>query len=166
MNTQIKDLKDLFVEQSREFYYASRMEQKELPGIQKEVSNPRLKKMIERQIDIAKSETDHFEQVFEKINLMLEVETNEYGESIFKQTKKLIDRTPNPRVRDIVIINSLQKLTHNNITDLDSLFSSALKIGEREMSRYLNRVMNDEIQVDKELSELAVKEINNKALVH
>jgi ferritin-like metal-binding protein YciE len=97
---------------------------------------------------------------------MLEVETNEYGESIFKQTKKLIDRTPNPRVRDIVIINSLQKLTHNNITDLDSLFSSALKIGEREMSRYLNRVMNDEIQVDKELSELAVKEINNKALVH
>lgn len=164
MNKKIENLRDLFIEQGRELYDASKQEQKELPNIQKKVSNQQLIQVIDRQLNAAKNQNSQLQQAFKKLNVSPEGEKNQCFQSIFKQTKSLIDRCKDPAVCDAAIVNSIQQLNHNKITGFGSLSSYAKEIGQEEISSSLHETLDEEKAIDNELSELAENEINKKAV--
>ncbi|ELR69517.1 Hypothetical protein C900_05049 [Fulvivirga imtechensis AK7] len=164
MTTKLENLKDLFLEQGRELYDAAKQEQKELPGIQKQVTNQQLRKIIDRQLDVANTEIRYLDEAFKKLNASAQGEKNHCCESIIKQTKSLIDRSKDAEVRDAVIVNSIQRLNHNKITGFGSLTSYAKEIGHKEIADSLHKALEQEKGIDQDLSNLAEKEINRKAV--
>ena len=164
MSKKINNLKDLFVEQGRELYDSSLQEEKELVAIENHVSNIELKNVINRQLNTAKDQRTRLDKAFKTINAKVEGEKNECCQAVFRKTQSLIDRSGDPRIKDAVIINSIQRLNHGKIAVLGSLASYAKEIGYPEIAFSIHETLNEEKAIDRELTDLAEKEINQKAL--
>jgi len=164
MESRINNLQDLFLEQSKELYDVSEQEQRELPLIQQKVTNPLLRKIITRQINVAKNQGIRLKSTLKTFNTDVSGERSECCRAVFKQAKGLIDRTQDERVRDAAIISSVQRLNHNNITSLGSLASFAKEIGHFEIANTLHETINEEKAIDLELSNLAKSGVNKKAV--
>ena len=163
MNRKIENLKDLFIEQGRELYDAALLVQEELPKIQKKVSNPKLRAIIEQEILTAKKEEEGMQEIFRDINEKPEGEKNECCSAVLSHSKKIINRSKDAMVRDAAIINSLQRLNHNKITGFGSMTAYAKEIGRDKIAHQLHEKLEREKELDKELSFLAQHEINHKA---
>lgn len=164
MKNKLENLKDLFIEQGRELYDASKQEQNELPIIRNRIKSEALKKVIDRQLTSAKKQNLRIQEALKKVNTTPEGVKSESFQSVLKQAKNLIERTEDNGVRDAAIVNSIQRLNHNKITGLGSLASYAKEIGHQDIAKSLHEVLDEEKALDKELSDLAQKEINRKAL--
>lgn len=164
MSRNVRNLRDLFIEQGRELYDAFQQEQKELPKIQLKANNQELKRIINNQLDMAENESIQLEGAFRKLNASPKGEKSECYQSIFKQTKNLIDRSKDSEIRDAAIINSVQRLNNNKITDFKSLLTYAKEIGQEETASSFYEALNEEKDIDRELTDLAEKEINKKAV--
>ncbi len=164
MNGKIENLKDLFLEQGRELYNAAMLSQKELPLIRKAASSPKLRNVIDRELITAKRETDRIKSVFKNMHEDPLGEKSECCEAVLNHSKKMIKRSPDPKVRDAVIINSIQRLNHNKITGFGSMASYAKEIGKETFADSLYQALLEEKALDKELSILAESEINHNAV--
>lgn len=164
MSTKIENLKDLFIEQGRELYNASRQEEKELPNIQKASTNSRLSLLIDRKINLSKEQKDRLHQVFNKLGQRPEGETSECCKAVLKQANSLIARSTDPEIKDAAIITAVQRLNHAKITGLGTLTSYAKEIGENEIANSLHEALVQEKVIDSELSELAEQRINKSAV--
>jgi len=165
MNGKIENLKDLFLEQGRELYDASLLAQKELPLIKKEVSSPKLRNVIDRELLTAKREADRIEAVFKNMHVDPLGEKNECCTAVLNHTKKMIKRSADPKVKDAAIINSIQRLNHNKITGFGSMASYAREIGQETFADSLYQALLEEKALDKELSILAESDINHQAAI-
>jgi ferritin-like metal-binding protein YciE len=160
----MENLKDLLIEQGRELYDASRQEQKELPKIQQQVTNPKLRNVIARQLDTARTQTQRLQDAFRKLNASPEGEKNECAQSILKQAKSLIDRSRDAEIRDAAIVNTIQRLNHTKVASFGSLASYAREIGQEDLARMFHESAASEKDFDRELTQLAEKEINRNAV--
>ncbi len=165
MNKEIQNLKDLFVEQGRELFDATRKLQGELPGIQKQVTNQNLQTLLQKQLKSAKEQNHQIQNAFTRLNLSPEGETSECCESIIRQTRSLIKRSPDSHVRDAAIIGCIQRLNHFNITSLGSLAAYAKNIGQETTATSLHNALEIEKAIDKDLSKLALETVNREAFV-
>lgn len=160
---KIGSLKDLFIEQGRELYDASRQEQKELPSLRQQARNSDLKKIIDRQITTARDQSERIEKAFKKLNVNPEGVKNACCESMIKRAQELAGQSTTDEVRDAGIINSIQRLNHTKITGFGSLTAYAREIDQPEIATSLHTSLEEERDIDKDLSRLAEKEINKKA---
>jgi len=164
MSNKIENLRDLFIEQMRELYDASKQEQDELPKIQNEIGNQQLKKVLDTQLNTSKNRSIRLHQTFKKLNISVNGEKSECYKSVIKDTKNLIERSVDLKVRDAAIINSIQRLNHNKIAILGALTSYARQLGYEDIASSFHEALNEEKAIDKELTILAKREINKKAL--
>lgn len=164
MSKEIQNLRDLFIEQGRELFDASRQQQGELPKIKTQVTNQKLAQLIERQVKSAKDQNRRIQESFGKLNMSPEGETSECCISIIRQTQNLIQRSQEIHVRDAAIINSVQRLNHHNITGLGSLAAYAKSIGHPEIASSLHHALEVEKEIDDDLSELAEDTVNKGAV--
>jgi len=163
MSRKIENLKDLLIEQGKELYDTFQLEQKELPQIRKNIYNPQLRNMVDRQLEMGKNEMRHLAKILDGFNTSPKGEKNEAGHTILSQTKQLIKRSTDVKVRDAIIINGLQHLNHNNVSSLGSLAAFAREIGENGIAASLYETLTEEKMIDRELSNLAEHGINRKA---
>lgn len=159
----IKDLRDLFIEQGRELYEASRQEENALPGILQQTHNSGLRTIINKELETARIQRNRLEDAFRKLKVEPKGEKNTCCESIINQTMDLIQRSTVPEVRDAVIINTIQRLNHLKMTGFGSLAAYAQQIGEKEISHIVHEALEEERGIDRDLSHLAEKEINARA---
>jgi ferritin-like metal-binding protein YciE len=164
MGKKIKNLKDLFIEQGRELYDSSIQEEKQLGIIENHAWNTKLKNVINRQLSTARDQRDRLTSAFKTLNTQIEGEKNECSQAVLRKTQSLIDRSHDQRIKDAVIINSIQRLNHTKIAGLGSLASYAKEIGHPEIAHSIQETLEQEKAIDRELSDLAEKEINQKAL--
>ena len=160
---KLENLRDLFIQHGRELYDCNEQEIAELPKILNEVSSPQLRKILERQLNKAENQRVRMREAFLKIN------SNPAGEecvptrSILKQVHDRIEKSQQENVKDAGIIAGIQILNHRKISGLGSAISFAREIGQEESARSFHEALLEEKEIDKELSELAEKEINRRA---
>lgn len=164
MTTPIKSLNDLFIDQARELYDAAKLEKKELPKIQKQVHNQKLRQVIDRQLSLNHQEIQRLEEAFKQMGQKPTGGKSECCEAIIKHTHQIIKRSPEAVVRDAGIVGSLQRLNHNKITSLGTLSAYAGDIHHKKLATALHQAVDDEKAIDSELSEIAQKEINRNAM--
>ncbi len=164
MSKKLENLRDLFLEQGRELYDASRQEQEELPIIQKAVGNQHLRMLLASLLNTSLNRSVRLKQVFKKLNISPDGEKCEYARSILKDTRNLIARSLGLKVSDAAIINSIQRLNNSRIASLGALASYAKQFGYEDISSSLHETMIEEKKIDEELRKLAEREVNKKAL--
>lgn len=165
MIQEIKDLKDLFIAQGRELYDATIQEQQELPSIRDEVRDDKLRSIINRQLTTSKDQAMRLQEAFKTLEITMEGEKDEFCKTILDKTKDIIKRSKDSKVRDAAIISSIQRLNHNKISAFGTLRAYANEIGQDKIANTLYIKMQEEKDIDSQLSSLAEMEINKKALL-
>jgi ferritin-like metal-binding protein YciE len=157
-------LRELFVEELKDIYWAEKHLTKALPKLMKAATSEELAAAIENHLAETETQVERVEQVFEMLEMTARAKKCEAMEGLVKEAQSVIEEFPKgSAVIDAGIIIASQKVEHYEIAAYGSLVQLAKTMGENEIADLLQETLDEEKQADETLTELAVSGINIQA---
>ena len=154
-------LRDLFIEELRDIYWAEKHLTKALPKMKKAATSKELAAAFEDHLAVTEQQIERVEQVFELLELTPRAKKCEAMEGLVKEAQSVIEELPKgSSVIDAGLIISGQKVEHYEIAAYGSLVQLAKTMGETEVANLLQQTLDEEKEADQLLTELAVTGIN------
>lgn len=161
MQTEETMLKELFVEELKDIYWAEKHLVKALPKMKKAASSPELATAFESHLAVTEKQIERVEQVFEMLEMIPRTKKCEAMEGLVKEAQNVMEEFPKgSAVIDAGLIISGQKVEHYEIAAYGSLVQLAKTMGENEIADLLQQTLDEEKQGDRLLTELALSGIN------
>ncbi len=161
---KLMNLKDLLADNAERFYNAEQYEQKNLPELRKQSKSPELHKIMDRQLQNSKNRSGHLEGLLKQLNVKPNNNRrNQTAENIFEAANELTKKCGNDQTRDAALISSLQQLSHYGQSECGVACTYAKTLGFNEVADQLHRTLEEEKEIDRQLSKLAMDSINRKA---
>jgi ferritin-like metal-binding protein YciE len=157
-------LRELFVEELKDIYWAEKHLTKALPKMKKAATSEELADAIETHLAETENQIERVEQVFELLEMTPRAKKCEAMEGLVKEAQNIIEEMPKgSAVIDAGLIIAAQKVEHYEIAAYGSLVQLAKTMGENEIADILQETLDEEKKTDELLTELAVSSINIKA---
>lgn len=157
-------LRELFVEELRDIYYAEKLLVKTLPKLAKAATSEELRGAFEDHLTVTEEQVGRVEEVFEMLDLPSRAKKCDAMEGLVKEAQSAIQDLPKgTMVRDAGLIICAQKVEHYEIAAYGSLVQLARTMGEDEVAEVLQQTLNEEKESDELLTQLAISGINLKA---
>lgn len=156
-------LRDLFVDQLKDIYWAEKALTKALPKMIKNASSKELITALKEHLEITKQQIERAEQVFETIGEKAVAKKCLAMEGLIKEAEEIMQSTEVGVVRDAGIISASQKVEHYEIATYGTLCSFAKTLGEDKAASLLAETLSEEKEADEKLSEIAESAINVEA---
>lgn len=157
-------LRELFVEELKDIYYAEKLLLKALPKMSKAATSEELRLAFEEHRAVTEEQVGRCEEVFEMLDMPARAKKCEAMEGLVKEAQQAIEELPKgTMVRDAGLIISAQKVEHYEIAAYGSLVQLARTMGENEIASLLEETLNEEKETDQMLTELAISGINISA---
>ncbi|HEU0109576.1 MAG TPA: ferritin-like domain-containing protein [Flavisolibacter sp.] len=154
-------LKELFVEELKDIYWAEKHLTKALPKMKKAATSEELANAFEEHLAITETQIGRIEQVFEMLGMTARAKKCEAMDGLVKEAQNVIDEMPKgSMVIDAGLIIAGQKVEHYEIASYGSLVQLAKTMGETEIAELLQETLDEEKEADQLLTELAVSGIN------
>lgn len=154
-------LKELFIEELRDIYWAEKHLTKALPKMKKAATSQELAAAFEDHLAVTEKQVQRVEQVFEMLDMTARAKKCEAMEGLVKEAQNIIEELPKgSAVIDAGLIIAGQKVEHYEIAAYGSLVQLAKTMGENEVADLLQQTLDEEKQADQLLTELAVSGIN------
>lgn len=155
---------DLFVQELRDIYHAEKQLVKALPKMAKAASATNLRQAFEQHLEQTRNQVQRLEQVFDQLDVRVRGRTCEAMEGLIEEAKEIMDEVKQPAVLDAALIAAAQKVEHYEIATYGSLVTYAESLGNKQAAELLAQTLAEEKQTDEKLTQLAVSEVNQKAL--
>ncbi len=160
----MKTLKDLFMHQLRDIYYAEKQILKALPEMAKQADSDQLRKAFEDHLEETKGQKDRLEQVFKLLDTEPKGETCPAIDGIIKEHKEIASETDDADALDAAMIANAQAVEHYEITRYGTLIAWADQLGlPAEVKSLLQQTLDQEYNADSSLSQLAESKLNKQA---
>ena len=157
-------LKELFIEELKDIYWAEKHLVKALPKMRKAATSEELATAFEEHLAVTQEQVARVEQVFEMLEMTPRAKKCEAMEGLVKEGQEIIEELPKgSAVIDAGLIIAAQKIEHYEIAAYGSLVQLAKTMGENEIAELLNQTLEEEKETDQLLTELAVSGINISA---
>jgi len=157
-------LRELFVEELRDIYWAEKHLTKALPKMKKAATSEELAAAFDEHLAVTETQIGRVEEVFELLEMTARAKKCEAMEGLVKEAQSLIEELPKgSAVIDAGLIIAAQKVEHYEIAAYGSLVQLAKTMGENEIADLLQQTLDEEKQADQLLTELAVSGINISA---
>lgn len=157
-------LKELFIEELKDIYWAEKHLTKALPKMKKAATSEELANAFDEHLAITEEQVARVEQVFELLDMTPRAKKCEAMEGLVKEAQSVIEDLPKgSAVIDAGLIIAGQKVEHYEIAAYGSLVQLAKTMGENEIADLLQQTLDEEKEADKLLTELAVSGINISA---
>ena len=154
-------LKELFVDELKDIYWAEKHLTKALPKMRKAATSEELANAFEQHLTVTEGQIERIEQVFELLEMTARAKKCEAMEGLVIEAQNLMDELPKgTMVRDAGLIIAAQKVEHYEIAAYGSLVQLAKTMGQNEIADILQETLNEEKEADQLLTELAVSGIN------
>jgi ferritin-like metal-binding protein YciE len=154
-------LKELFVDELKDIYWAEKHLTKALPKMKKAATSGELATAFEDHLAVTEKHIERVEQVFEMLEMTPRAKKCEAMEGLVKEAQNLMEELPKgSAVIDAGLIIGGQKVEHYEIAAYGSLVQLAKTMGENEIANLLQQTLDEEKQADQLLTELAVSGIN------
>jgi ferritin-like metal-binding protein YciE len=154
-------LRELFVEELKDIYWAEKHLTKALPKMKKASTSEELANAFEEHLEVTYAQIERIEQVFEMLEMPARAKKCEAMDGLVKEAQGHIDEFPKgTMVRDAALIISAQKVEHYEIAAYGSLVQLARTMGENDIADLLEETLEEEKEADQTLTELAVSGIN------
>ena len=164
MKSEETMLKELFIEELRDIYWAEKHLTKALPKMRKMATSEELAAAFEEHLAVTEEQIVRCEQVFEMLGLTPRAKKCEAMEGLVKEAQGIMEELPKgSAVIDAGLIIAGQKVEHYEIAAYGSLVQLAKTMGENEIADLLQLTLDEEKQTDQLLTELAVSGINISA---
>lgn len=159
-----KELMDLFEDSLKDIYWAEKALLKELPKMQKNASNTKLKKAIEDHIVQTQNQVTRLEKCFTALEKKAQGKKCDAMEGLLEEGKGIMEETQPGPVRDAGIISAAQKVEHYEIASYGTLAAFAKVLGEKECLKLLLQTLNEEKKCDLLLTKIADTALNTDAM--
>lgn len=157
-------LKEFFVEELKDIYYAEKKIAKTLPKMKKAATSEELKQAFESHLTMTEQHVQRLEQVFELLGEKAKAKTCEAIEGIVKEGEEIIsDTEKNTATRDVGLIFAAQKVEHYEIATYGGLAQLAETLGLSQASQILHTTLEEEKQTDLLLTTIAENHVNYEA---
>ncbi len=157
-------LKELFVEELKDIYWAEKHLTKALPKMAKAATSEELMNAFQTHLAQTEEQINRVEQVFEILEMTPRAKKCEAMEGLVMEAQQAIEDTDKgTATRDAALIISAQKVEHYEIASYGSLVQLAKTIGLNDAIQMLQQTLDEEKQTDVLLTELAVSSVNINA---
>ena len=154
-------LKELFIDELRDIYWAEKHLTKALPKMKKSATSEELATAFEDHLAVTEKQIERVEKVFELLDMTPRAKKCEAMEGLVKEAQNIMEELPKgSSVIDAGLIIAGQKVEHYEIAAYGSLVQLAKTMGENEVANLLQQTLDEEKQADQLLTELAVSGIN------
>lgn len=157
-------LKELFIEELRDIYWAEKHLVKALPKMRKACTSQELAAAFEDHLAVTEGQVERVEQVFELLDMAPRAKKCDAMEGLVKEAQGVIEDTDTgTATRDVALIIAAQKVEHYEIATYGSLVQLAKTMGRDDIAELMQATLDEEKETDVLLTELAVSGININA---
>lgn len=163
-NSEETKLKELFIEELRDIYWAEKHLVKALPKLRKACTSQELANAFQDHLAVTEEQVVRVEQTFELLDMAPRAKKCEAMEGLVKEAQGVIEDTDTgTATRDVALIIAAQKVEHYEIATYGSLVQLAKTMGRDDIAELMQATLNEEKETDVLLTELAVSGININA---
>jgi ferritin-like metal-binding protein YciE len=159
-----KTLETLFHDSLKDIYYAEKKILRTLPKMAKGASSAELKAAFQKHRDQTEGQVERLEQVFELMGKRAQGKTCPAIDGIIEEGQEILEEYEGSPALDAGLISAAQAVEHYEITRYGTLRRWAQLLGMREAADLLAVTLQEESQTDEELTALAEKQVNVKAM--
>lgn len=157
-------LRQLFLKELKDIYWAEKNLLKALPKLQKAATSEELANAIGEHIMVTEKQVTRVEEVFGLMDEKPKAEKCEAMEGLIEEGEEVIkDTEDGSATRDAGIIIASQKVEHYEIAAYGSLVQLAITLGEDDVADILSEILNEEKEADQLLTKIAEEDINYEA---
>jgi ferritin-like metal-binding protein YciE len=153
-------LRQLFVDELKDIYWAEKALTKALPKMSKKATSEELQNSLEDHLKVTEDQVTRLEQVFGLLNIKPQAKKCEAMSGLIKEAEQIMSETEEGVVRDAGIISAAQKVEHYEIATYGTLCAFAKTLGESEAADLLAQTLGEEKDADETLSQIAETSIN------
>jgi ferritin-like metal-binding protein YciE len=154
-------LKELFIDQLKDIYWAEKHLTKALPKMEKAATSEELKQAFADHLAVTEEHISRLEEVFEMMEEEPRAKKCDGMEGLVKEGESVIEETEaGTATRDAGIIIGAQKVEHYEIAAYGSLVQLAKTIGKEDVAEILQTTLDEEKKADELLTNIAVSSIN------
>ena len=151
----------LFTDCLKDIYWAENHLIKALPKMAKATSVERLEKAILDHLDQTKTHAERLKQVFELLGREPKAKKCDAMEGLTKEGEAAIENTDTTSpARNLAIIMASQKVEHYEIASYLGIIKLADNLGYTEISEILTDTLNEELESDALLADIAANDIS------
>ncbi len=157
-------LKDFFVDELKDIYWAEKHIVTTLPKMQKAATSGELKNAFETHTEQSKTHVSRLEQAFELLGEKAQAKKCDAMAGIIEEGKGIIEETEKgTATRDVGLILAAQKVEHYEISTYGGLAQLATTLGLTDVADILNETLQEEKDTDKLLTQIAESDVNYDA---
>lgn len=157
-------LREFFVEELKDIYWAEKKLVTTLPKLQKAATTNELKDAFGEHLEATKGHVGRLEQVFQLLDEKAQAKKCEAMEGIVKEGESVIEDTEEgTATRDVALIMAAQKAEHYEIATYGGLKQLATTLGLQEVADLLEATLEEEKQADETLTGIAENNVNYEA---
>lgn len=157
-------LKELFVDELKDIYWAEQHLVKALPKMIKGATSDELKQTITDHLEQTKNHVTRLESAFESIGEKARAVKCEAMAGLLKEAEELLEETDKgTEVRDVAIISASQKVEHYEIASYGTMRTLAGVLGFTEAQKILDETLAEEKEADSLLTQVAENYVNEAA---
>lgn len=160
-----KNLRDLFVDELKDIYWAETALTKAIPKMVKNATSEDLVIALKGHLEVTKDHIARLAEVFTCLDEKMEAKKCLAMEGLLAEAEEIMNHTEEGMVRDAGIISAAQKVEHYEIATYGTLCAFAKTLGEDEAANILLETLNEEKEADKKLTEIAESFINSRAAI-
>ena len=159
----VKSMEDLFLHTLKDIYYAEKLVLRIMPKMMKQASSPELKQAFEKHHTETEKQIERLDQIFEECNSAARGIRCEAMDGILAEAKDMMEEVEDAEVRDAGLVAAAQSIEHYEISRYGTLAAWAQQLGMKNAPKLLQQTLEEEKKADRQLSELALQKINQKA---
>ena len=163
--TTVTNLSELFVDMLKDIYYAEKKILKALPKMEKAVGkDSKLATAFNKHFHETEGQVQRLEQVFELIGEKPKGKTCAAIEGLTEEAEELMKEVDCQATLEAGLLAGAQAVEHYEIARYGTLIEWAKMLGYKEAVKLLEETLNQEKKTDQSLNDMAVREINQRAL--
>lgn len=154
---KIESLRELYVEELKDLYFAETQITKALPKMAKAATSETLKLAFENHLEETKEQIKRLEQIFAHLDESPRGKTCEGMKGLLKEGDELMNEDVDPEVLDAGLISAAQRVEHYEMAGYGTVRTYAELLGEDDAVSLLEMTLKEEKAADSKLSRAANK---------
>lgn len=163
LTMKIQSLRDLYIHELNDLYSAEKQLTKALPKMAKAATNEDLAAAFDDHLAQTERHVERLEKLLDGLGESKRGEKCKGMEGLIKEGSKIIEEDIAPEVLDAALIAAAQRVEHYEIAGYGTARTFAEVLGEDKAAEVLQTTLDEEVEADEKLTELAESAVNAQA---
>jgi ferritin-like metal-binding protein YciE len=162
--TAFRSPEDILTIELKEIYSAERQLSRAIPKLTKKVASDRLRQMLEQRREQGAELIQELDETFDAMDVTKARPKNVAAEGLLEDVNQHLDDIEDKKLVDAVLLASMQKVEHYCIAAWGTAASVGRLLGQQQVVKTMERVLDEGKQFDAEMTKLAESEVNPRML--